>query len=225
MDVEKLPAWAKTAQIYSKSNDADLEYLICNDLPTLLYMANLGCIEINPWHSKFTKPDHPDYLMLDLDPGEISFKDVVDTALVIKEICDSISIPAYCKTSGATGLHIYIPLGAKYTYDEAKAFAEIMANITHQRLPDTTSIERAVSKRRDKIYIDFLQNNKGQTIAAPYSARPRPGASVSTPLLWKEVNHKLTPQMFTIKNILKRIEKTGDLWSPVLKKGINLQKL
>jgi bifunctional non-homologous end joining protein LigD len=148
----------------------------------------------------------------------------VETALVIKEICDKIKIPCYCKTSGATGLHIYIPLGAKYTYDEIKLFAEILAGLVHERLPDTTSIERSTSKRKEKIYVDFLQNRKGQTIAAPYSVRPKPLATVSTPLLWKEVNKDLTPQQFTILNIEKRLEKVGDLWKPVLEKGINITK-
>lgn len=163
--------------------------------------------------------------MLDLDPGEISFKDVVDTALVIKEICDEINSTCYCKTSGATGLHIFIPLASKYNYDEVKTFAQIMASLVHERLPDTTSIERSTAKRKDKIYIDFLQNRKGQTIVAPYSVLPRAYATVSTPLLWKEVNHNLTPEMFTIKNNLQRLSKTGDLWKPVLQKGIILTKV
>ena len=132
------------------------------------------------------------------------------------------NIPCYCKTSGATGLHIYFPFAAKYSYDQVRSFAEILATITHSRLPSTTSIERSVAKRTDKIYIDFLQNSRGQTIAAPYSVRPRPMATVSTPLLWKEVNHQLTPQMFTIKNILQRLQKVGDLWAPVLKEAIDL---
>lgn len=225
MDTEQLPAWVKTAQIYSKSNNAEIDYLICNDLATLVYMANLGCIEINPWHSTYLKPDHPTYMMLDLDPGEISFIDVINTALVIKEICDEIQIPCHCKTSGATGLHVYIPLGGKYTYDEVKAFGELMAVLTHKRLPDTTSIERRVANRKDKIYVDFLQNRKGQTIAAPYSVRPRPLATVSTPLLWEEVTHSLSPEQFTMKNIAKRLEKVGDLWQPVLQKGIVLQRV
>lgn len=224
MEVKQIPDWVRTQKIYSKSNKEYIDYLICNDAATLIYMANLGCIEINPWHSTYDKPDLPTYMMLDLDPGEISFKHVVDTALVIKEICDEIKIPCHCKTSGATGLHIYIPLGAKYTYDEVKLFAEIMAGMVHSRLPDTTSIERSTSKRKDKIYVDFLQNRKGQTIAAPYSVRPKPMATVSTPLLWKEVNHKLTPQLFTIENIEKRLKKVGDLWKPVLGKGIDIQK-
>lgn len=225
MDTEQLPSWAKTAQIYSKSNNAEIDYLLCNDLATLVYMANLGCIEINPWHSTYLQPDYPTYMMLDLDPGDISFVDVVNTALVIKEICDEINISCHCKTSGATGLHVFIPLAGKYTYDEVKTFGELMAVLTHKRLPDTTSIERRVANRKDKIYVDFLQNRKGQTIAAPYSVRPRPLATVSTPLLWEEVTHSLSPEQFTIKNTGKRLEKVGDLWQPVLQKGIVLQRV
>jgi len=225
MNVEQIPSWAKTVQIYSKSNDANIDYLICNDEATLIYMINLGCIEINPWHSRYQKEDMPDYLMMDLDPGDIGFKHVVDTALTIKDICDELDIPCFCKTSGATGLHIFIPLAAKYTYDEVKTFAELLATLTHQRLPKTTSIERSVAKRKDKIYVDFLQNRKGQTIASVYSARPKEGATVSAPLLWEEVNHQLTPKMFTIFNIEERIKKVGDLWEGVLDKGISLEKV
>jgi bifunctional non-homologous end joining protein LigD len=113
-------------------------------------MINLGCIEINPWHSTYNKPEYPSYLIIDLDPGDISFKEVVNTALVIKELCDEIKIPCFPKTSGATGMHIYLPLEAKYDYDQAKTFAEILANLAHSRLPSSTSIERAVAKRKDK---------------------------------------------------------------------------
>ena len=222
MDINQVPSWLKTVKMHSKSNDADIDYLVCNDVSTLIYMANLGCIEINPWHSVYTKPDNPDYMILDLDPGEIDFTSVVDTALVIKELCDELSISSFCKTSGATGLHIYIPMGAQYSYDQVKIFAELMANITHQRIPKVTSVERSISKRKDKIYVDFLQNRKGQTIAAPYSIRPKPHATVSTPLEWKEVNHNLSPQQFHIGNTEQRLEKTGDLWKGVLGKGIAL---
>ncbi len=222
MEVSQLPDWAKTVSLYSKANNHNIDYLICNDLPSLLYMANLGCIEINPWHSRFKKEDFPDYFILDLDPGDISFKEVVNTALVIKEISDELNIDAYCKTSGATGLHIYFPLDAKYDYDQVKIFAEIFANLTHARLPAVTSVERTVAKRSNKIYVDFLQNRKGQTIAAPYSVRPRRGATVSTPLSWKEVNHDLSPELFTIKNIMKRLDKVGDLWQGVFKNPIKI---
>ena len=222
MNTDQIPKWIKTAKMESKTHPEGIDYLICNDLATLLFMINFGCIEINPWHSTFRNPDYPSYMMLDLDPGDISFKDVVDTALVIKELCDEVKIPCYCKTSGATGIHIYIPLGAKYDYRQAKTFAELLAVIAHNRLPSTTSIERVVSKRRDKVYIDFLQNRRGQTIASPYSVRPRALATVSTPLYWKEVNHQLSPEMFTIKNIEQRLRKTGDLWQPVLELNISL---
>jgi bifunctional non-homologous end joining protein LigD len=224
MDHNKIPSWIKTVKMESGTNPEGIGYLICNDQATLIYIINLGCIEINPWHSIYTKPENPTYLMLDLDPGEISFKMVIDTALVIKELCDELKIPSYCKTSGATGLHVYIPLGGKYNYAEARTFAEILAVLVHNRLPAITSIERTVSKRKDKVYIDFLQNRKGQTIAAPYCVRPRPMATVSTPLDWKEVDYRLSPEMFTIKNVEQRIRKTGDLWKPVLGKGINISK-
>jgi len=225
MDVTQIPTWIKTEKLFSKSNGTTIDYLICNDTATLIYMANLGCIEINPWHSTYLIPDKPSYMMLDLDPGDISFVEVVNTAIVIKEICDEINISCYCKTSGATGLHIFIPLAAEYGYEPVKLFAEIMASMVHNRLPNTTSVERSVAKRKDKIYIDFLQNRLGQTIASPYSVRPQPYASVSTPLLWEEVNHHLTPEMFTIKNIEKRLSTIGDLWQPILQKGIVLSKV
>lgn len=224
MDTEQIPDWLMTVKLESKTNEEGIDYLICNDVATLVYMANLGCIEINPWHSKYHKPEHPDYMMLDLDPGNISFTDVVNTALVVKELCDEINIPCYCKTSGATGLHVYIPLGAKFDYEQTKTFAEILAGMVHHRLPSTTSIERAVARRTDKVYVDFLQNRKAQTLAAPYSVRPKPYATVSTPLQWNEVNHQLSPEMFTIHNIEQRLYKTGDLWKPVLGRGISVEK-
>lgn len=224
MDVEQIPDWLHTEKQYSKSNDADLDYLLCNDEATLVYMANLGCIELNPWHSSYDQPDYPDYMIMDLDPGEIGFDKVVETALTIRDLCTELGIDCFCKTSGATGLHIYLPLRKRYTYDEIKLFAELLATATHNRLPETTSIERTVSKRKDKIYVDFLQNRKGQTIAAPYSARPKPGATVSTPLRWDEVNEHLDPKAFTIFTIHERLEQTGDLWKGVLGKGINLEK-
>ncbi len=226
IDVEKVPSWLKTQSVYSKSNDADIDYLICNDKATLLYMANLGCIEINPWNSTIKKPEHPDWVVIDIDPAkENDFEAVVETALTVKAIMDELETDCYCKTSGATGLHVYIPLQAKYTYDTVKIFAELIAHEVQSRLPDTTTTERTIKKRNGKIYIDFLQNRAGQTLAAPYSARPKNGATVSTPLEWDEVNPQLSPWQFTIHNILERLEKKGDLWKPVLGKGANILKI
>ena len=224
MDTDQIPDWLHTEKQYSKSNEEYLDYLICDNEAALVYIANLGCIEINPWHSTFDKPDYPDYMIMDLDPGNIGFGEVVRTALKIRDICIEIGIDTYCKTSGATGLHVYIPLRKRYTYDEIKLFGELLATAVQQQLPDTTSVERTVSKRSDKIYIDFLQNRKGQTIASVYSVRPKSGATVSTPLEWTEVTEELDPKKFTIYTIFDRLKEKGDLWKKVLGKGADIGK-
>ncbi|SHG29608.1 DNA ligase D [Flavobacterium defluvii] len=226
IDLDKTPKWLKTKKIFSDSNEENIDYLICNDKETLLYMANLGCIEINPWNSTIKNIHNPDWLVMDLDPAkEDDFHIVVETAQVVKQVMDELETECLCKTSGATGLHIYIPLGAQYDYDSIKILGELIAKEVQTRLPDTTTIERSIKKRNNKLYIDYLQNRRGQTLAAPYSARPKPGATVSTPLEWSEVNNKLHPSQFTIKNVLKRFEKKGDLWEPVLSKGANIKKI
>ncbi len=220
------PEWVKHIALYSESANKDINYIICNDKPTLLYLANLGCIEMNPWNSRLKSLDNPDYLVMDIDPSEHNtFEQVVETANVIKEILDKAGAVSFPKTSGATGIHVYVPLGAKYTYDQAKEFAHVIATMTQQQLPEFTSLERSLSKRgKDNIYIDFLQNRKGQTLACAYSLRPKPGATVSTPLEWSEVKSGLLPSDFTMKNIVQRIEKKGDLFGGVLLKGIDMMK-
>jgi len=225
VDVDKIPSWLKTKKVFSESNNANIDYLICNNKETLLYMANLGCIEMNPWNSTIKHIHNPDWLVIDLDPADDDFTKVVKTALVVKEVLDELETECLCKTSGASGLHIYIPLGAQYDYDSIKILGELIAQEVQSRIPDITSIERSIKKRKNKLYIDFLQNRRGQTLAAPYSVRPKPGATVSTPLEWSEVNDKLHPSQFTIKNVLKRFEKKGDLWTPVLSKGANIKKI
>ncbi|HEX5429533.1 MAG TPA: non-homologous end-joining DNA ligase [Patescibacteria group bacterium] len=221
---DQSPDWVKTKKIYSESNKANINYLICENEATLVYMANLGCIEINPWNSRIGRLENPDFLVIDLDPEKISFERVVEVARAVHKLLDSIHVPNYCKTSGATGLHIYVPLGAKYDYDQAKEFAHLVAVIIHQQLPDITSVERMPKKRQKKVYLDFLQNRKGQTLAAPYSVRPKPGATISTPLEWREVRKGLDPKQFTIRTIFPRLKKKGDLWKPVLKKSANLKQ-
>ncbi|WP_163397587.1 DNA ligase D [Flavobacterium fluviatile] len=225
VDTDKVPSWLKTKKIFSESNNENINYLICNNKETLIYMANLGCIEMNPWNSTIQNIENPDWLVIDIDPDQQDFSVVVETALVVKDVMDGLETECYCKTSGASGLHVYIPLGAQYDYDSVKILAELIAHEVQSRLPDTTSLERSIKKRNHKIYIDYLQNRIGQTLAAPYSVRPKPGATVSTPLEWSEVNSKLHPSQFTIKNVLKRFEKKGDLWTPVLSKGANIKKI
>ncbi|MDP4262401.1 MAG: non-homologous end-joining DNA ligase [Bacteroidota bacterium] len=218
------PGWIKTVNIYSESTGKIIHYLVCNNAKSLLFIANLGCIEMNPWNSVTTKLNHPGYLVLDIDPSEKNtFDQVIEVALTIKEILDKFNLPGYCKTSGASGMHVYIPCGRKYDYDTVREFAKILATKVHEQLPSFTTMERSLVKRKENhIYIDYLQNSRGQTVASAYSARPKPGAPVSTPLDWKEVRKGLHPLQFTIKNIKKRIDKKGDLFKAVLGKGIDI---
>jgi bifunctional non-homologous end joining protein LigD len=220
----KVPDWIQTVEIYSESNGRNIDYLLCQDEATLLFLANLGCIEINPWHSRLGSLDHPDYCLIDLDPHEISFEKVIETACVVKDVLDEVRIPGYCKTSGSSGLHICIPLGARYDFDQSKNFAELIVTLVHQRIPKFTSLLRSPARRRRKVYLDFLQNRQTQTIAAPYCVRPRPGATVSAPLFWDEVKKGLSPSQFTIENIFDRLDEIGDIWKPVHGKGIDMEE-
>jgi bifunctional non-homologous end joining protein LigD len=223
---DSAPEWMATYEDWAESAKKTVDYLVINNKPSLLYVANLGCIEINPWNSRTASHDRPDYMVIDLDPSDKnSFDDVVDCAHVVKSIFDRAGIDSYCKTSGASGLHVYIPMGAKYDYEQTRQFAEIIAQMTVDELPKLATIERSLSKRaKNKVYIDFLQNKEGATLSTVYSLRPKPGAPVSTPLDWKEVKHGIDPRNYNIENTLQRLEKKGDLFAPVLKKGIDMIK-
>ena len=220
----KIPSWLSTYDYFSESDEKTIHFLVCKDEASLLYMASLGCIEMNPWHSRVQSAGQPDWCVIDLDPDNNSFDQVIEAAKTVKQVLDSIKVPAYCKTSGATGIHICIPLGARYSYDQSRMFAQLVVAQVHERLSSFTSLERTPAKRKGKIYLDYLQNRSIQTIAAPYSVRPRPGATVSTPLHWEELKKGLSPKDFTMFNILQRIKKEGDLFAPVLKKGIDIKK-
>lgn len=221
----KVPEWMDTFDYYSDEDQQHKEYLIANNEATLLYMINMGCIELNPWSSTVKKPGYPTFCIIDLDPDQNSFDQVIEAAQVTKSILDGMGIPSYPKTSGSTGLHIYIPLGNKYTYEQSKEFARIIVTLVNQQLPDYTSIERHIADRKGKMYLDFLQNRPHATIACAYSVRPKPGATVSMPLHWDEVKKGLKMSDFTIKNSLERIQSMGDIFKPVLGKGIDLKKV
>jgi bifunctional non-homologous end joining protein LigD len=221
----KAPDWVEHVKLYSESAKKDIDYIVCNNKATLFYLNNLGCIEINPWNSRLNHLDHPDYLIIDIDPADNNtFNEVIETAQVVKDILYKAQAECYCKTSGATGLHVYIPLHAAYHYDQVRSFAGIIATLTQEQLPQSTTLERALSKRKGRIYLDYLQNARGQTLASVYSLRPIPQASVSTPLAWKEVKPGLHPSQFNIQTITKRIDKTGDLFKGVLKDKLNLKR-
>jgi bifunctional non-homologous end joining protein LigD len=221
----KVPSWIKKYKYFSEGDQREKHFMVCTDEASLLYIASLGCIEMNPWSSRTSKPDHPDWCVIDLDPDKKNtFDQVIEAAQVTKQVLDTLGIASYCKTSGSTGLHIYIPLGAKYTYEESKEFARALVKIVNTQLPAFTTIERKVSDRKGKMYLDFLQNRPQATLAGPYSLRPKPGASLSMPLHWDEVRRGLKIRDFTIVNALPRLAETGDLFAGVLGKGIEMEK-
>lgn len=216
-DINDAPPWAKTIKIFSESENKHINYLVCNDKKTLLYLANLGCIELNVWNSSIDSLDNPDYIVFDLDPQGQPFSQTVAVALETKNILDTIGLESFCKTSGSRGLHIYVPLKPVYSYEQIKELAKLINLAINQRLPDVTSLERKPEKRKNKIYLDYLQNRRGQTMAAPYCIRPKQGAPVSMPLEWEEVNSKLNPALFNIKTVLTRLRNKGDVWKNFFK--------
>lgn len=218
------PPWVETAAMASDSGRKTVTYVVCQDQRTLLYLANLGCIELNPWISRIKTPDRPDFLVIDLDPEDLPFTRVVDAAHAVHALLDRAGSESLCKTSGKRGLHICVPLGARYSYDVARQFAEVVANMVHRQLPRSTSVVRSPAKRQKQVYLDFLQNRRGQTLAAPYSVRPVVGAPVSTPLHWREVRRNLDPSKFTIRTIPRRLEKMGELWTSIHGRGVELEQ-
>jgi len=221
----KVPDWIETFPYHSEADNRDKNFMVCTDEASLLYIASLGCIEMNPWSSRIQKPDNPDWCIIDLDPDTNTFDKVIETAIVTKQILDDAAVDCYCKTSGSTGLHIYIPLGAKYSYEESKEFARLIVTMVNNELPKFTSIERATKDRKGKIYLDFLQNRPQATLATVYSLRPKPGAPVSMPLDWSELKPGLKIRDFNIRNAIARLKETGDIFKPVLGKGINMNKV
>jgi bifunctional non-homologous end joining protein LigD len=220
----ELPAFIRTHVVRSESGGKDVRYIICDNKETLLYMANLGCIEINPWNSRIVPPGGSDFLIIDLDPSGRPFSDLIKVAKTVHKILDLACEKNYVKTSGKRGLHIVVPLGGRYDHGQVKDFAHLLSTYVYRELPDITSLERKPEKRKDKIYLDYLQNNFAQTLVAPYSLRPKDGAPVSTPLRWEEVNSRLDPKRFTIKTIWKRLKKEGDIWKPVLTEKVDLSE-
>jgi bifunctional non-homologous end joining protein LigD len=215
---ENAPSYVSVFPVKSESTGKIVNYIVCNNEATLIYVANLGCIEINPWNSTIKKTAYPTWMVIDIDPSDKNtFQQVTEVALVTKSVLDKEKVSCYCKTSGSSGMHIYVPLNNRYPGQRVKEFAHKVALQVQAQLPGTTSLERSLKKRGDKIYIDYLQNNIGQTLASVYSVRPVPGAWASAPLQWKEVNKYLHPSMFTMKNLAARVQRKGDLFLPVLK--------
>jgi len=213
---EWTPSWIRTARIHSHDVGRDIAYFVVDDRESLRYVVNLGTIPLHLWSSRLPSLDHPDWLVLDLDPKGAPFTDVVKVARALGRILEELALPSYVKTSGATGLHILLPLGARYDYDVTRTFARLLAVMGVEAEPAISTIARPLRSRGGKVYIDFGQNGRGQTIVAPFSVRPLPGAPVSCPLRWDEVTAKLDPARFTIKTAPARFQKLGDPLAPVL---------
>ena len=211
-----VPDWVATRRIYSKDADRDIDYFIVNDAQSLRYVANLGAIPLHIWASRLDTLERPDWLVLDLDPKGAPFAHVVRVARTLKAILTELEVAAGIKTSGATGLHILLPMGRQYLYEQCRTFARLLALAAEQRVPDIATVARPLHAREGKVYIDFGQNGYGRTIAAPFSVRPLPGAPVSCPLRWSEVTARLDPSRFTLKTAVRRFERKLDPLLPVV---------
>jgi len=196
-----------------------IDYLVCNNKATLLWLINLGCIDINPWSSTTKDYLHTDYIIIDLDPSDEDFKKAITTALAAKQFFDEHNLKSFIKTSGKTGLHILLPCHG-FTFADARKIAVNICNEIHQLVPSITTTNISINQRGNKLFIDPSQNDEADTIAAAYSCRPYVLPTVSTPLEWKEVKASITPEAFTIKTILKRIEKKRDLWQDLFNKKL-----
>jgi bifunctional non-homologous end joining protein LigD len=204
---EFAPKWVRTVPIWSEETQREIRYFVCDDEESLLYVANLGSIPLHIWASRMGSLELPDWCVIDLDPKEAPFSEVVRTALVLRTLCESIGLPSFVKTTGKTGLHILLPLARQCTYAQSRTLGELLARVVLRDIKDFATITRHVTKRGDKVYLDYLQNRHGQTIVAPFSVRPLPGATVSMPLQWDEVNASLDPKAFTIKTAVERMER------------------
>jgi bifunctional non-homologous end joining protein LigD len=213
---QSLPQWIKTYPYYSPDSQRDINFILVEESATLAWLANQACIEMHPWLSCATSVDYPDFAVFDLDPSPgNTFEQIRVIALLTRQILSELGLRSYIKTSGSEGLHVYLPLENKYSYEEVRDFGRSVAQIICTMQPDIATVERTVKKRGAKIYVDYMQNVKGKTLCSAYSVRPRTGATVSAPLDWDEVN-SIKPSNFTIKTVLPRLQKVGDLFAPVL---------
>ncbi len=211
------PRWIRTVTIRGDEGGRDLDHFLVDDVEGLAWIANLGTIPIHVWSSRATSLERPDWCVVDLDPKKAPFAHVVRIARALHALCDEIGLPSYPKTTGQKGLHVLVPLGGKMTHEQARTMGELLARAVEAELPDISTTARAIDARGGRVYLDFLQNGRGKTIAAPYSVRPQPGAPVSAPLRWSEVNAGLDPRRFTIRTMPARLRTlAADPLAPVL---------
>jgi len=207
---ETIPDWFERVEIDSERRSEPRSYLLCNSREALLFLANLGSIDLHPWMSRVDDLESPDWVVLDLDPKEAPFGHVITVARAIGELLHGLGMHPTLKTSGKTGLHVFVGLRRGYTYEHGRTFCEGVARLVAHRLSDVATVERGVSQRGRKVYVDYLQNGRGQTVVPPWVVRPAPGATVSTPLRWDELTDALHPSAFTIRTVPDRLRAMGD---------------
>ena len=211
------PDWIRTEVVYSDDAEREIRYFVADDADALAYVANLGTIPLHVWASRIATLEQPDWAIMDLDPKEAPFTDVVTVAQAARDLCEAIGLPCYVKTSGSSGLHVLLPLGRRCSHDQARQIAELLARVLARQLPDIATIKRLPTQREGKVYLDYLQNGRGKLLVAPFSVRPLPGAPVSTPLEWDEVTPDLDIRRFTIRTVPERLAtRERDPLRPVL---------
>jgi bifunctional non-homologous end joining protein LigD len=225
VDPKILPPFVKTVSERARSTGRNVHYVVCNNKRTLLYLANLGCIEMHPWNSRLASIRHPDFLSLDLDPGGNPFSEIVAVARAVRKVIDEAGGHCLVKTSGKTGIHVIVPLRPCYDFAEVRAAAKAIARIVNRRLPMLTTRHPNAGRRTHRIYIDYVRNSFGQTLAAPYSLRAFPGATVSTPLEWSELSKSLRPSRYTLRTIFRRLDRDGDIWQSAFRRRVSLARL
>ncbi|MEE9255054.1 MAG: hypothetical protein V3U43_08970, partial [Pseudomonadales bacterium] len=202
-----VPDWIRIEVLYSESSEHEVRYFIINDESSLVYLANMATLPIHLWSSRLGSLEQPDWCILDLDPKDAPYCDVIKAALAIHRVCEEIELPNFAKTSGASGLHVLIPLGGQLTHDQCRTLGELIARVIVNELPQITTIARVVNKREGKVYIDFMQNGHGCVLVSPFCVRAVASASVSMPLSWNEVNSRLKNERFHIKNAVRRMKR------------------
>jgi bifunctional non-homologous end joining protein LigD len=222
---EHFPDWLRVEPIYSAHNDAPIRFVVADDTASLLFLANLGCIDQNPWMSRMSSLENPDFLLIDLDPQECSYDKIIEAAQLVRQKLDLLELYGYPKTTGGDGMHVYVPLEPVYSYEQVRSFAQLISLLVISERPELFTTHRAVSRReKGRVYFDWAQIATGKTISAPYVLRAYPGAPVATPLEWREVRLGLLPEQFHLRNVLERFARVGDLFAGVIQKPQRIEK-
>jgi len=212
-DVETAPDFIKTVRLTNQEG-RELDYGVYTTVASLVHFVNLGTIEQHPWHSTIKRLDKPDWIAIDLDPKKAPWENVLQVGLVVKEVADEIGLEVFPKTSGSSGLHIYVPLKPANEYEKAAEFARLFATEVAQRAPKIATVERTIAKRAaTQVYVDWMQNARGKSLAAVFTARAKPKATVSMPLTWKQVSGGVKITDFTITNVPDLLKKKKDPWA------------